>query len=138
MDKSKKPARKRQALPEGYEDAANESRIEQYGKQIEALRHDLDDHKTQWGTPEEIAKRLTEAQNDSKKMDKFLADIFCSMIKNDPDVRACVEQMVNDTDRKFFFSTMKKWGKFIGGTVLFLGGYVVNILFELLKKKVGL
>lgn len=114
---------------------------EQHGK-------DLTDHddrilslENKIDTPEHIASLLEFASKDSKKMDKLFASIFVSMLKDDQcneEVRRAVLEIVQKMDRNIFYTTAKKWSRYVGIGLVYIFGIISPLLLKWIEKRLGL
>lgn len=61
-------------------------------------------------SPELLAKTLEEAAADSKRLDKLFSKIFCTMMKNDDDVKTSIKDKMDAIDRDAVNALLKKLG----------------------------
>ena len=84
--------------------------------------------------PEQIATILEIASNDSKKLNKLFAKLFCEMIKEDKEIRALLKELIEGTDRDAIMLFWKKFGFAIWSSILFvLGSIVTAIVFRIIS-----
>jgi len=113
----------------------------QHGETIAELSQRVTSLEDKFSTPEQVADLLQTTFQDSKKLDRFFGETFVSMLrdeKSNPGVKSTILAMLDGHDRDQFFATAKKWSGFIFSASLFLGGYILQILVEWIKKKLGI
>lgn len=111
---------------------------EQHGKDINGLDSRITELEQKLSTPENIANTLEGAAHDSKKLDKFFAKVFSDLLSDkDSQASKALEEKINKIDRDAVKSTFKRWRGWVGGAVLFLLGYALEILTNIISNSIN-
>jgi len=128
-------------LPTDFDAVELTTQTKQHGEDITGLSGRVKVLEDKLGSPAAIAGLLEYASDDSKKLDKLFASVFCSLLKDEktnPAVREAIEDIVNKSDRKQAFHLMKKWGGVLWSGLMVVLGVVLSLLVDLIKKKFNL
>ena len=88
-------------------DVSNHARdMTTLGKKVECLEE-------KFGTHEQIAETLSKTAETAVKMQTMLAETFVKLLKNNKDIRDEFVKIINEADRDFVKSSIKRFGGYI-------------------------
>lgn len=99
--------------------------LQEHHKGISTLEDKVSTLEQKLKNPELLAKTLEDAAEDSKRLDKLFAKIFCDMLRSDKEVAATIQEKINAMDRD---ATRVFWKRFGGWVVGTIGALVVGLL----------
>jgi hypothetical protein len=102
---------------------------EQHGKDITGITDRLTTLENKL-KPDQIAIALESASDDSKKLNKLFAKLFCEMVKDDKDVKSAVGNMINEADRGAVRSFWKKFGFATWSAIIFIVGVLFTAIIS--------
>jgi len=97
--------------------------VDDHAKDMASITKRLDDLEMKFGTHEQIADTLCITSEKAVKMRDMMSTTFVSLIDSDPKIKDALTQLINKTDRSWFYCYVKRIG-FAGWTVIMiiLGG----------------
>ncbi len=83
-----------------------------------------------FGTNEKIAETLSDTAKKAVKMQEMFAETFVTLLKSNKDIRKVLADLLDELDRSYTKSFMKRFGSWIGGLVLLIVGALIKSLFD--------
>ncbi len=91
--------------------------LQEHDKGISSLGERVAVLEQKLSNPEQLARTIEAATQDSKRLDKLFSNIFCDMMSNDHAVKQSLQKKIDSLDRSAASATIKKFGGKIGFAV---------------------